>query len=197
MRTRSPSRPTEARCSPRSGRGCSSGSASRTAPSRTGSRSTPRPTLPQALMYAGSWRGDRIVANSDGGLVVLNVRGGLHVETVFATPAFPHGIAEPVFTDDTHVEGWADVAKPTRDDRWHGRARVRQRARRLRSRQPASAPSARPTRRASGRAGSRIRADERSVHDEGTAPTPRHGRRARCDAPARRRPRTSTTSARR
>jgi hypothetical protein len=71
------------------------------------------PTLPRALMYAGSWRGDRIVANSDSGLVVVNVRGGLHVETVLATPAFPHGIAEPVFTDDTHVEGWADLPHPT------------------------------------------------------------------------------------
>jgi len=67
---------------------------------------------PQALMYGGSWRGDRVVANSDHGLVVLNTRGGLHVESVFATPGFPHGIAEPVFTDDTSVEGWADVGKP-------------------------------------------------------------------------------------
>jgi hypothetical protein len=66
---------------------------------------------PQALMYGGSWRGDRVVANSDHGLVVLNTRGGLHVESVFATPGFPHGIAEPVFTDDTSVEGWADVGK--------------------------------------------------------------------------------------
>ena len=67
------------------------------------------PSAPQALMYGGSWRGDRIVANSDRGLVVLNTRGGLHFESVFATPGFPHGIAEPVFTDDTSVEGWADV----------------------------------------------------------------------------------------
>ena len=44
-----------------------------------------------ALMYSGSWRGDRIVANSDEGLVVLNIRGGLHVESHFATPPFPHG----------------------------------------------------------------------------------------------------------
>jgi hypothetical protein len=71
------------------------------------------PTLPQALMYAGSWRGDRVVANSDRGLVVVNVRGGLHVEAVLATPAFPHGVAEPVFTDDTHVQGWADLPRPT------------------------------------------------------------------------------------
>ena len=67
---------------------------------------------PTALMYAGSWRGDRIVANSDRGLVVIDVRGGLHVESQFATPSFPHGIAEPVFTDDTHVEGWADLPNP-------------------------------------------------------------------------------------
>jgi hypothetical protein len=70
------------------------------------------PAAPQALMYGGSWEGDRIVANSDRGLVVLNTRGGLHVESVFATPAFPHGIAEPVLVDDTTVEGWADVGKP-------------------------------------------------------------------------------------
>jgi hypothetical protein len=69
------------------------------------------PPLPTALMFGGSWRGDRIVANSDRGLVVVNVRGGLHVEAQFATP-FPHGIAEPVFTDDTHVEGWADLPNP-------------------------------------------------------------------------------------
>jgi len=70
-------------------------------------------SLPHALMYSGSWRGDRVVANSDRGLVVLNVRGGLHLESEFATPAFPHGVSEPVFTDDTHIEGWADLPAPT------------------------------------------------------------------------------------
>jgi len=69
-------------------------------------------SAPHALMYGGSWQGDRIVANSDRGLVVLNTRGGLHFESVFATPGFPHGIAEPVLTDDTTVQGWADVGKP-------------------------------------------------------------------------------------
>ncbi len=67
---------------------------------------------PHALMYDGSWQGDRIVANSDQGLVVLNTRGGLHVESLFATPDFPHGINEPVLVDETHVQGWADVGKP-------------------------------------------------------------------------------------
>src|SRR3954452_3582069 len=66
-----------------------------------------------ALMYSGSWRGDRVVANSDRGLVVVNVRGGLHIESQFATPSLPHGVAEPVFVDDTHVQGWADLAEPT------------------------------------------------------------------------------------
>jgi hypothetical protein len=68
---------------------------------------------PHALMYAGSWRDDRVVANSDRGLVVMNLRGGLHVESVLATPGFPHGISEPVFTDDTHIQGWADLPGPT------------------------------------------------------------------------------------
>ena len=67
---------------------------------------------PHALMYGGSWDGDRIVANWDRGLVVLNTRGGVHVESVFATPDFPHGINEPVLVDETHVQGWADVGKP-------------------------------------------------------------------------------------
>jgi hypothetical protein len=70
------------------------------------------PALPHALMYGGSWRGDRIVAKSDRGLVVLNLHGGLHVESVFSTPDLPHGINEPVFVDDTRVQGWADVGKP-------------------------------------------------------------------------------------
>jgi hypothetical protein len=70
-------------------------------------------SVPHALMYAGGWQGDRIVANSDRGVVVVNVRGGLHVESVFATPGFPHGISEPVFTDDTHIQGWADLPSPT------------------------------------------------------------------------------------
>src|SRR3954454_10390896 len=65
-----------------------------------------------ALMYSGSWRGDRIVPTSDRGLVVLNVRGGLRVESHFATPSFPHGVAEPVFVDDAHVQGWADLPEP-------------------------------------------------------------------------------------
>ena len=68
-------------------------------------------SAPHAVMYGGSWQGERIVANSDRGLVVINLRGGLHVETVFATPAFPHGINEPVLVDETHVQGWADVGK--------------------------------------------------------------------------------------
>jgi hypothetical protein len=55
--------------------------------------------------------GDRIVANSDRGLVVLNLRGGLHVESVFATAKFTHGINEPVLTDEMHVRGWADLAR--------------------------------------------------------------------------------------
>ena len=66
-----------------------------------------------AVMYSGSWRGDRVAANSDQGLVVLNVRGGIHVESQFATPSLPHGINEPAFTDDTHIQGWADLPDPT------------------------------------------------------------------------------------
>jgi hypothetical protein len=77
------------------------------APSEPGS-----PTTPAALMYGGSWVGDRIVANSDRGLVVLNVRGGLHIESLFETPSFPHGVNEPVLVDETHVQGWADLAHP-------------------------------------------------------------------------------------
>jgi hypothetical protein len=72
-------------------------------------------TPPHALMYGGSWSGDRIVAKSDRGLVVLNVHGGLHIESVFSTPDLPHGINEPVLVGDTLVQGWADVgeAHPT------------------------------------------------------------------------------------
>ena len=69
-------------------------------------------TTPHALMYAGSWRGDRVVANSDIGLVVLNTRDGLSIESVFATPSFPHGVIEPTFADETHIQGWADLANP-------------------------------------------------------------------------------------
>jgi len=70
------------------------------------------PPVPAALMYGGSWVGDRIVANSDRGLVVLNVRGGLHIESLFKTPSFPHGVSEPVLVGETHVRGWADLAHP-------------------------------------------------------------------------------------
>lgn len=69
------------------------------------------PTPPRALMYGGSWRGDRIVAKSDRGLVVLNVNGGLHIESNFSTPDFAHGINEPVLIGETRVQGWADVGK--------------------------------------------------------------------------------------
>jgi hypothetical protein len=69
-------------------------------------------TAPHALMYGGSWRGDRIVAKSDRGLVVLNVQGGLHIESVLSSPDLPHGINEPVLVDETRVQGWADVGKP-------------------------------------------------------------------------------------
>ena len=65
-------------------------------------------STPHALMYSGSWFGDRVVANSDAGLIVLNTKDGLRIESVFTTP-FPHGIIEPTFTDETHVIGWADL----------------------------------------------------------------------------------------
>jgi hypothetical protein len=65
-------------------------------------------STPHALMYSGSWFADRVVANSDAGLVVLNVKGGLRLESVFKTP-FVHGLVEPTFTDATHVVGWADL----------------------------------------------------------------------------------------
>lgn len=70
------------------------------------------PDSPQELrapMYSGSWHGDRVVANSASGLVVINVRDRLRIESVFSTPAFGHGIAEPVLKDDTHVVGCADL----------------------------------------------------------------------------------------
>jgi hypothetical protein len=75
------------------------------------------PPTPAALMYDGSWLGERIVANSDRGLVVLNVRGGLHIESLFETPSFPHGVNEPVLVDETHVRGWAALAHPQQTTR--------------------------------------------------------------------------------
>ena len=68
------------------------------------------PTTPHYLMFSGSWRGDRVVANSDLGLVVLNVADGLRIESILATPQFPHGVVEPTFTADARVIGWADLA---------------------------------------------------------------------------------------
>jgi hypothetical protein len=70
-----------------------------------GSQSTPH-----ALMYSGSWLGDRVVANSDSGLVMLNVSDGLRIASVFETP-FPHGIIEPTLIDETHIVGWADLTQ--------------------------------------------------------------------------------------
>jgi hypothetical protein len=67
-------------------------------------------STPHYLMYSGSWRGDRVVANSDRGLVVLDVSDGIRIESVFATPRFEHGLYEPTFTDDAHVVGWANLA---------------------------------------------------------------------------------------
>jgi len=90
------------------------------------------PPVPAALMYGGSWVGDRIVANSDRGLVVLNVRGGLHIESLFKTPSFPHGVSEPVLVGETHVRGWADLAHPQQTTGNVDEPRVRQRTRRLR-----------------------------------------------------------------
>jgi len=67
------------------------------------------PTTPHALMFAGSWYGDRVVANSDIGLVVLNVRDGIKIESVLKTPGSPTGITEPTLLDDTHLIGWANL----------------------------------------------------------------------------------------
>ncbi len=68
------------------------------------------PTTPHYLMYSGSWRGNRVVANSDLGLVVLNVDEGIEVESVIATPEFAHGLVEPRFVNDATVVGWVDLA---------------------------------------------------------------------------------------
>lgn len=74
------------------------------------------PTTPHALMFAGSWYGDRVVANSDVGLVVLNVRDGIRIESIVKAPGFPTGITEPTLLDDTHLVGWADLGSlPGRD----------------------------------------------------------------------------------
>ena len=70
------------------------------------------PTTPHALMFAGSWYGDRVVANSDVGLVVLNVRDPIRIESVIETPGFPMGITEPTLVSDTHLIGWADIGSP-------------------------------------------------------------------------------------
>jgi hypothetical protein len=67
------------------------------------------PTTPHALMFAGSWYGDRVVANSDAGFVVLNVAHGIRIESVIKTPGFPTGITEPTLLDDSHLIGWADL----------------------------------------------------------------------------------------
>jgi hypothetical protein len=67
------------------------------------------PTTPHALMFAGSWSGERVVASSDVGLVVLNVENGIRIESVFKTPGFPTGITEPMLLDDKRLLGWADL----------------------------------------------------------------------------------------
>jgi hypothetical protein len=72
------------------------------------------PSTPHYLEYSGSWRGDRVVANSDVGLVVLDVEGGIEIESVLATPEFAGGLVQPTFTDDSHVVGWANLAATER-----------------------------------------------------------------------------------
>jgi hypothetical protein len=66
-------------------------------------------TTPHNLVFSGSWYGDRVVANSDVGLVVLNVSDGIRIESVFSTPGLTFGIYEPTFLDGTHLIGWADL----------------------------------------------------------------------------------------
>jgi len=70
------------------------------------------PTTPHALMFSGSWHGDRVVANSDIGLVVLNVRDGIRIESVIKTPGFPTGITQPTLVDDTRLVAWANLGPP-------------------------------------------------------------------------------------
>lgn len=77
-----------------------------------------------SLSYGGSWAGERIVAETAGGLVVLRAsRSGLAVERTLALPrkALPMGVHEPQFADaaGSRVVAWA----PVRGDggRAHGR----------------------------------------------------------------------------
>lgn len=73
----------------------------------------PAPAV-QRLSYGGSWRGDRVVAETAGGLVVLHVSdSALSVERTLAMPedTLPMGVHEPQFADEaaTRVIGWAPV----------------------------------------------------------------------------------------
>lgn len=71
-------------------------------------------TTPHYVQYSGSWLGDRVVANSDLGLILLAVPAGtIRIETILATPDLPHGIVEPTFVDAAHVRGWADITIST------------------------------------------------------------------------------------
>lgn len=69
------------------------------------------PSTPHSLMFNGSWAGDRVVANSDVGLLALKVSpAGIAIESILATPSLPHGINEPVLDDAGVVTGWADIS---------------------------------------------------------------------------------------
>ena len=67
-------------------------------------------TTPHALSYSGSWYGDRAVAESDAGLVVLDLSDGIKIESVFDTPGFE--VSSPTFLDETDVVGWTDLGSP-------------------------------------------------------------------------------------
>jgi hypothetical protein len=69
--------------------------------------------MPSALMYNGSWVGNRAVANSDVGLVVLDTGGTLRIESVLTTSSgVPSGLKEPMLLDGGRVVGWIDVGDP-------------------------------------------------------------------------------------
>lgn len=65
------------------------------------------------ILYSGSWVGDRIVAESPLGIVVLDAAGpSLRVEQVLRFPpnAFPQGVHEPRLLDSgNRVVGWGPV----------------------------------------------------------------------------------------
>jgi hypothetical protein len=74
-------------------------------------------TTPHGIGYSGSWYGDRVIADSDMGLIVFDVKNGIRIESIMNPRDLAWNIYDPELLDDTNLIGWTHLPRPSRQEK--------------------------------------------------------------------------------